>query len=39
MKLKGNQIIWTSRAQNNNKRTVQNRFLELKNGVSSRITL
>ena len=39
MKLKANQIVWTSKAQNNNKRTVQNRFLDFKNDVSSRITL
>lgn len=30
MKLKGNQMFWTSRTQNNNKRTAQNRFLYLK---------
>lgn len=40
MKLKGNQITWTSRAQNNNKRTVKrNVFLNFTNDVSSRITL
>ena len=39
MNLKSNQIIWTSKVQNNNKRTVKNNFLDLKKDVSSRITL